>query len=125
MLLLAGEKEPYNLLMSEYAGRARYSVDRLVVDFPKDLLLLLAPNTEQAAAYLKQLALIELFRRGEVSSGYAANVLGMSRWDFIDLLAEHEVPYIDLSEEELRQEIEAAKPWRSPRRRPQTPTADG
>ena len=35
----------------------------------------------------------------------------MSRWEFIELLAEHRVPYIDASEEELRQQLEAARPY--------------
>jgi predicted HTH domain antitoxin len=93
------------------------------VDLPKELQKLLAPTEGEAAACLKKLALIELFRRGDVSSGYAAKVLGMSKWEFIDLLAEHEVPYIDLSEEELRQEIEVARSWRSRRKGPSSPTA--
>ena len=63
----------------------------------------------QAAAALARLALIDLFRRGEVSSGYAAQVLGMSREGFLDLLARHGVPAVDLSEEELRQDLEVAR----------------
>jgi predicted HTH domain antitoxin len=92
------------------------STDRdepLVVHLRKDFVQLLAPTKELATARLKQLALIELFRRGEVSSGYAAKVLGMTKPEFIDLLAEHEVPYIawyiDALEEELRQDLEVAR----------------
>jgi predicted HTH domain antitoxin len=57
---------------------------------------------------LKELALIELFRQGEVSSGWAAEHLGIGKDDFLDLLYDHGVPYIDMSEEELRQQVEVA-----------------
>lgn len=73
------------------------------------MLELLGPTSTEAAACLRQLALIELFRRGEVSSGYAGEVLGISRWDFIRLLGEHGVPYVDMTEEELQQDVENAR----------------
>jgi predicted HTH domain antitoxin len=53
------------------------------------------------------MAYIELFRQGRVSSGWAAEKLGISKDEFRQLLSTHDVPYIDMSEEELRQEVEA------------------
>ncbi len=79
------------------------------VDIPPEVVELLGPGPSRAAACLKRLALIELFRRGEVSSGYAAEVLGMSRWDFIRLLGEHGVPYVDMTAEELEADVEQAR----------------
>ena len=39
----------------------------------------------------------------------------MSKSEFINVLAEREVPYVDLSEEELRRQVEAAMPrWARP-----------
>ena len=67
-------------------------------------------TSEEATRHLTELAFVELFRQGEVSSGWAARQLGISKDDFIRLLARHGVPYIDLSEEELRQQVEAAMP---------------
>jgi len=60
--------------------------------------------------HLAELAFIDLFRQGEVSSGWAAEQLRMSKGDFIALLARHGVPYIDLSEEEFLQQLQAAAP---------------
>lgn len=93
------------------------------VTLPQQVLEFLDMSPKEAAAYLGTLALIELFRRGEVSSGWAAEKLGISKWDFITLLGEHKVPYIDLTEEELRQEVEAALSHRGRQGRP-PPTAD-
>lgn len=80
-----------------------------LVALPVEVVRLLGPTVDEAAVSLQRLALVELFRRGEVSSEYAADVLGMSRWEFIRLLADQEIPYVDRTEEELRQELEVAK----------------
>lgn len=94
--------------MGEPAARRSRKVS-LRVELPDELVRVLAPSSDEAAACLKRLALIDLFRQGRVSSGYAAETLGVSRSQFIDLLAEHGVPYIDLSAEELQQDLEAAR----------------
>lgn len=96
----------------------------LVIDLPNDVVERLAPTPHEAAERLKELVLIELFRRGEVSSGWAAERLGIGKWDFIDLLGEHGVPYIDLTEDELRQEVEVALSHWGRRGKPPSPTAD-
>jgi predicted HTH domain antitoxin len=80
----------------------------LKVALPERVVELLGPSPEEAVRELQILAFIELFRRGEVSSGWAAERLGISRWDFIQLLGKHDVPYINISEEELEREIQAA-----------------
>jgi predicted HTH domain antitoxin len=88
------------------------------VKLPTDVVALLAPTQDEAASCLKQLALIELFRRGEISSGYGAELLGITRWDFIKLLGEHGVPYVDMTTEELEQDFEVAKRLFSRRKKP-------
>jgi predicted HTH domain antitoxin len=80
----------------------------LTVDLPKSVINLLGPTDQVAARRLAELAYVELFRQGEVSSGWAAEQLGMSKTDFLDLLFDHDVPYFDLSEEDLRQQVESA-----------------
>ncbi len=110
--------------MTSHAAPALPDTVAVTVELPKQVLGLLALTPDEAAMYLKTLALIELFRRGEISGGWAAKRLGMSKSDFIDLLAAHEVPYIDLSEEELRQELEVARSFRQRRVAPPSRTAD-
>jgi hypothetical protein len=79
------------------------------VDLPRNIVELLGPSEAEAALCLKQLALIELFRRGEISTLDAAPLLGITRVDFIKLLDAHDVPYIDMTPEELREEFEVAR----------------
>jgi len=82
----------------------------LPVELSETVVHLLGPTPEEAVRRLAELALVELFRQGKVSSGWAAEQLGIGKADFLDLLFGHDVPYFDLSEEELRQQVEAMPP---------------
>jgi predicted HTH domain antitoxin len=79
----------------------------LAVELPESAVHLLGPTPLEATRHLTEMAYIELFRQGQVSSGWAAGKLGISKDEFRELLSTHDVPYIDMSEEELRQEVEA------------------
>ncbi|HUT31861.1 MAG TPA: UPF0175 family protein [Planctomycetota bacterium] len=51
-----------------------------------------------------------LFARKVLSLGKAAELAGMSLWDFIPFLGQHEIPYLDYDEDEWKKELEAARP---------------
>ncbi|MCS7188029.1 MAG: UPF0175 family protein [Armatimonadetes bacterium] len=74
------------------------------LDLPPDLLNLLQGmgDVEQA---IKECIVLELYQRGEISTGRAAEVLGISYRQFIDLLAKHEIPFFRYSLEELETEM--------------------
>ena len=103
----------YTLTMSTSPVSSRSERHTLTVELPESVVRKLGQTTAEATRHLAELAFIELFRQGEVSSGWAARQLGIDKDDFIRLLAKHRVPYIDLSEEELRQQLEAAMPSRN------------
>jgi predicted HTH domain antitoxin len=50
-----------------------------------------------------------LFSEGAVSSGKVGKLLGMSRLDFIRLLKTRGIAFIDYSEHETKEELEAVK----------------
>jgi predicted HTH domain antitoxin len=52
---------------------------------------------------------LSYFTEAKISSGKAARLLGISRWDFLDLLCARGISYVNFSEEELEGEIAAAK----------------
>ena len=52
---------------------------------------------------------LELYRRREVSSGKAAEWLGMERVEFIRYASRLGIPYIELDDQELQAEIQAAQ----------------
>lgn len=86
----------------------------LAVELPESVVQKLGSTPHEATRHLAELAFVELFRQGEVSSGWAARQLGIGKDEFIRLLAKHQVPYIDMSEEEFLEQLEAAMPNRQP-----------
>lgn len=80
----------------------------LKLDLSGELLKGLGDSDAKLAAELKKLAVLELFKRKKVSSGKAAELLGMSRQEFWDLLYKEGVPYYDYSSEELEKEFKMA-----------------
>lgn len=51
-------------------------------------------------------AVVELVRMGNISAGKAAEVLEMNRDEFEAILAEHGIPSLDVTMEEVRRESE-------------------
>ena len=54
---------------------------------------------------LKEYLVLELYRRREVSGGKAAELLGMERTEFIHYASRLGIPFLDLDERELQEEI--------------------
>lgn len=99
----------YNSAMSSDA-EPRTSRRTVTVALPEELLAVLTTDAPvgDVATRLSELAVIELFREERLSTGRAARLLGLTQSAFIDLLGRHGVPYLDDSEEELRQQVEAS-----------------
>ncbi len=52
---------------------------------------------------------LSLFKEGRIASGLAAEMLGITRQEFLHLLYEKGLPYFDLSHDELEKEFEAVE----------------
>ena len=65
---------------------------------------------------------VRLFAAERISSGYAAEMLGISRWDFLELLKERKIPVCSYGEGDLDREIATlenlAEQGKLPRRDP-------
>jgi predicted HTH domain antitoxin len=77
------------------------------LDIPRDLLGALDVPERELELRIKELIALELFREGRISSGKGAELIGVSKHAFIQLLARHDIPYFTQSPEELRDEVEA------------------
>ena len=57
---------------------------------------------------LKQIALLfyPYIQSGDISSGKVAEILGINKFDLLDLYGELGLPYFDLSEEELEKDLQ-------------------
>ena len=58
----------------------------------------------------REAAILELYRLGQISSGRAARDLGLSRVEFLDLANRHRIPTIQITADELEEELESLKP---------------
>ncbi len=61
------------------------------IEYPESLANSLRLNGKDFENVMKTSSLVKLFEIGKISSGTAAKVLGMTRIDFIDLLAKYNV----------------------------------
>jgi predicted HTH domain antitoxin len=80
-----------------------------MVELEHDLVNLFHDVRGRPEEKLKEYLILELYRRREISSGKAAEWLGMERVEFIRFASRLGIPYIDLDENELREEIRAAR----------------
>lgn len=55
--------------------------------------------------FVKELAVLELYRRHLISGGKAAELLGMERFEFIHYASHLGIPFFDLSPEEMTDEL--------------------
>jgi len=76
----------------------------LTVELDPELVTLLEGLERPIQETARELIVLELYRRGAVSSGRAAELLGLSRESFLDLASRLGVPYFRLTEAELELE---------------------
>lgn len=80
----------------------------VTIELDKELVDLLH-NVGRPEDKLKEYLVLELYRRREISSGKAAELLGMERFEFARYASRIGIPYFDLDEQELKDEVKAAR----------------
>lgn len=80
------------------------SAKRVVIEVPENLRI---PPGELEERLRIELAL-RLYEKGIASLGQARRIAGLSKWDFLELLAKEGIP-IHYGEEELKEDLEVAK----------------
>ena len=77
----------------------------VALELPRDLLGALEVPQTQVETRLRELIALELFREGRISSGKGAELLGVPKLAFIQLLSQHGIDYFTASPEELEAEV--------------------
>jgi predicted HTH domain antitoxin len=66
-------------------------------------------SEEEICREVPVLLVLKRFRQGAISSSKAASILGVSRRDFLDLLAREGIPLYDPTDEELANELKTVQ----------------
>jgi predicted HTH domain antitoxin len=73
---------------------------------PEEIINLL--GSEDAVRKEAREALVfDLVRRGKISKGKAAELLGISLWELPDLIVQYQIPWFSYSQEELARDLES------------------
>ena len=94
------------------SSRSRYNcivMGAVQIELDQDLVDLLEELHRPVKQAARELIVLELYRQGEISSGKAAELLGVGREQFIRQASERGIPYFQLDGEELQRELDASK----------------
>jgi predicted HTH domain antitoxin len=81
------------------------------VDLDEAVATLLHQTNQPVREAAQEMILLELYRRGTISSGKAAELLGMPRLDFIRHASQLGIPFIDMTVDEWEAEKAALEAW--------------
>ncbi len=81
------------------------SFKKVELSFPSEVLDMIATTYQDSSDAIKEAAVLELYREGKISSGKAAEILGMDRFEFIRYAGMKGIPYIRVTPDELEEEL--------------------
>lgn len=74
-----------------------------------ELAALLHERHQPVERSARELIILELYRRGAISSGKAAQLLDMTRWEFVRHASRLGIPFFDMTDDEWDAEREMAR----------------
>lgn len=77
----------------------------VTLELDDDLVAILREQDQPVERAARELMVLELYRRGAISSGKAALLLGMPRLDFIRHASSLGIPYFQMTDEEWDAEL--------------------
>lgn len=95
--------------LGEQLRREGVTLKTAVITYPEGFPQMLKMSDAEFAGELSFLAAAKLYELGRVSSGKAARLAGLERVEFLHRLAQLGVPAINLRDEEIEAEIDAAR----------------
>jgi predicted HTH domain antitoxin len=82
------------------------STSKLTLELEPEWAQVLRPLTDQPLdSFVKELVVLELYRRRLISSGKAAELSGMTRPEFISYSSRLGIPFLDMSDAEFEAEL--------------------
>ncbi len=81
----------------------------LSLKLPQELIPILEANEAELEGRILELIVLELVRQQRISTGKAAELLGISKWEFVQLLGQNKIPYFTESSKELVAQVETVQ----------------
>jgi predicted HTH domain antitoxin len=81
------------------------------IDLEEGLAALLRQTNRPVQEAAREMIVLELYRRGTISSGRAAELLGMPRLEFIRHASRLGIPHIDMTPDEWEAEKAVLDAW--------------
>jgi predicted HTH domain antitoxin len=82
---------------------------KVEIELPQSLLAALDIPEAELGRQAREWVLLELFQEGKISSGKAAQTLGLSKAQFLALLGQRNLPYFHGDMSDLEREVAAAE----------------
>jgi len=78
------------------------------VAIPEEIINLVG-SEEEAKKEAKEALVLDLVRRGKMSKGRAAELIGIKLWDLPEFLTKYRIPWFDYSKEDLQKDLDSLK----------------
>lgn len=78
------------------------------LDLEEDLAALLQAANQPIEQTARELIVLELYRRGAISSGKAAQLLDVPRWEFVRYASRLGIAFFDMTDDEWQAERQQA-----------------
>ena len=82
--------------------------ENYTVSYPASLAWTLKMRKQEFEKEMRLLSIIKLFELGQISSGKATSLLGISKIEFTNMLGKYCVSYIQTTEDELIEDFQNA-----------------
>ena len=80
----------------------------ITIHIPSEILSIVAKRRRDIPSRVLEYLISELYRLGEISSGKAAQLLGMERLEFVRFASRLGIPFIDMDKEDVLEDYKHA-----------------
>lgn len=84
-------------------------MESLKMDLPEELIPFATPKNQTERNFLNAMIIYPAIHNGKISHGKAAEILGLKKFDLLKIYSEIGLPYFDLTEDELNEDLTTLK----------------